>query len=137
MTPDQITALRALASRATPGPWRRAEHSERFVEAVDAPEAVAKAYRVEDTEYLAALAPEVVIGLLDEIEALRGTHALHWVPAWSDDDAVVREHSSRSTACGLRLVGQRCAARLATSDRDFACSPDGRCKRCWRAWEAL
>lgn len=59
--------------------------------------------------------------------------ALHWVPAWSERFEDSWGHTIK-TACGRRV---RLPLRAGTSDRDFACSPKGRCKRCWRAWEAL
>lgn len=54
---------------------------------------------------------------------------LHWVQAWSDMDWGTGR--TEKTACGRPVdVHRKCA----TSDRDFAVSPDGRCRLCWRVW---
>jgi len=68
--------------------------------------------------------------------------ALHWVPAWSDPIGarVNHDRGPLKTACGRRLrdaAGRRRVYTCATSDRDFSCSPEGRCRRCWKAWRAI
>ena len=78
MSEDEIKRLRALAEVATPGPWRlegdgdlilMGGNGELLMDGVSYyPTALS---RPEDWHYVAAVSPDVVLALLDEIERLR------------------------------------------------------------------
>jgi hypothetical protein len=78
MTRSELNQLRDLAQAATPGPWRvcarwgapqevaRVNNLE-----VAPPDSVELSHCATDAAYIAALSPDVVLGLIDEAERLR------------------------------------------------------------------
>lgn len=78
MTPAELDQLRALARAATPGPWRveAQGHAEQDVARVNnlevaPPDSVELAHCADDAAYIAAVSPDVVLGLIAEVERLR------------------------------------------------------------------
>lgn len=73
-TPEQLANLRRLAQAATPGPWyadRRAvqlQPAQRGAGGAACPTHVASAVENADAAFIAALSPDVVLGLLKSIE---------------------------------------------------------------------
>lgn len=69
--------LRALAAKATTGPWRPAQGARGYGVACPHGTIIAETtgWGVEDAAYIAAVSPDVVVGLLDEIAELRAAHA--------------------------------------------------------------
>jgi len=74
MTDDDIKRLRRLAEQATPGPWRvnMKGHSYHEVARVNdlevaPPDSVELAHCADDAAYIAAVSPDVVLGLIDEV----------------------------------------------------------------------
>jgi len=78
MTDDDIKRLRELAKAATPGPWKYTVCDD-YGCGITRPggwvDAVACSWEhkdeVADTQYIAAVGPDVVLRMLDEIDALR------------------------------------------------------------------
>ena len=78
MTRSELDQLRALAQAATPGPWRveAQGHASQGVARVNnlevaPPDSVELAHCATDAAYIAAVSPDVVLALLDEVERLR------------------------------------------------------------------
>lgn len=78
MTAAELNQLRALAQDATPGPWHVEAygHSAQRVARVNrlevAPSDSAElAHCATDAAYIAAVSPDVVLGLIDEVDRLR------------------------------------------------------------------
>lgn len=78
MTPAELDQLRALAQSATPGPWHVEAygHSAQRVAQVNNLEVapsndVELAHCAADAAYIAAVSPDVVLGLIDEVDRLR------------------------------------------------------------------
>ena len=77
MTPAELDQLRALAQSATPGPWRVEAygHSAQQVAKVNNLEVapsndVELAHCADDAAYIAAVSPDAVLGLIDEVKRL-------------------------------------------------------------------
>lgn len=71
LTPEVLSSLKALAEKATAGPWTVEAIGDGLVNRfVDGPggETVAKVYEPKDRDYLAALSPEVVLALAEAAE---------------------------------------------------------------------
>src|SRR5690348_7752451 len=104
-----MSDLRALAEKATPGPWQRfydryesgtwciqpvAEYGGMVVIPEDAP-VVASDVTVADAAYIAAASPDVILRLLDRIDALeKGLRTLvsaaeNYNPLYEDDPSTV------------------------------------------------
>lgn len=80
MTRPDLAALRALAERATPGPWTRFERTGTVVYAEVSPGAIGMLARTgdwPDAEYIAAAHPQAVIALLDRIDELERALSVH------------------------------------------------------------
>lgn len=78
MTRSELDQLRALAQAATPGPWRveAQGHAPQQVARVNnlevaPPDSVELAHCATDAAYIAAVSPDVVLGLIAEVERLR------------------------------------------------------------------
>ena len=78
MTPAELNQLRALAQAATPGPWRveARGHAAQEVARVNnlevaPPDSVELSLCATDAAYIAAVSPDVVLGLIDEVDRLR------------------------------------------------------------------
>jgi hypothetical protein len=71
VTTEDTEALRSLAREATPGPWKTQGAA---VGVVDGVTVVTAHQSYRDAAYLAAISPEVVLGLLDEIDERRAGH---------------------------------------------------------------
>ena len=78
MTRSELDQLRALAQSATPGPWRveAQGHAPQQVARVNnlevaPPDSVELAHCATDAAYIAAVSPDVVLGLIAEVERLR------------------------------------------------------------------
>ena len=78
MTRSELNQLRDLAQAATPGPWRveAQGHAEQEVARVNnlevaPPDSVELAHCATDAAYIAAVSPDVVLGLIDEVDKLR------------------------------------------------------------------
>lgn len=74
MTASELNQLRALAQAATPGPWRveAQGHASQEVARVNSlevapPDSVELAHCATDAAYIAAVSPDVVLGLIDEV----------------------------------------------------------------------
>jgi len=74
MTRSELKQLRALAQSATPGPWRveARGHAPQQVARVNnlevaPPDSVELAHCATDAAYIAAVSPDVVLGLIDEV----------------------------------------------------------------------
>lgn len=74
MTTAELDQLRALARAATPGPWRveAQGHAEQDVARVNnlevaPPDSVELAHCADDAAYIAAVSPDVVLDLIDEV----------------------------------------------------------------------
>ena len=78
MTASELNQLRALAQAATPGSWRveaqgHAPHEVARVNNLEVapPDSVELAHCATDAAYIAAVSPDVVLGLIAEVERLR------------------------------------------------------------------
>jgi len=78
MTHSELDQLRALARAATPGPWRVEAQGHAWQEVarvnnleVAPPDSVELAHCADDAAYIAAVSPDVVLGLIAEVERLR------------------------------------------------------------------
>ena len=78
MTRSELNQLRDLAQAATPGPWRveAQGHASQEVARVNnlevaPPDSVELAHCATDAAYIAAVSPDVVLGLIDEVDRLR------------------------------------------------------------------
>ena len=78
MTTTELDQLRALARAATPGPWHveAQGHASQEVARVNnlevaPPDSVELAHCATDAAYIAAVSPDVVLGLIDEVDRLR------------------------------------------------------------------
>jgi len=78
MTHSELDQLRALAHAATPGPWRVEAQGHAWQEVarvnnleVAPPDSVELAHCADDAAYIAAVSPDVVLGLIAEVERLR------------------------------------------------------------------
>jgi len=78
MTPAEPNQLRDLAKAATPGPWRveaqgHAPHEVARVNNLEVapPDSAELAHCADDAAYIAAVSPDVVLGLIAEVERLR------------------------------------------------------------------
>ena len=78
MTRSELNQLRALAQAATPGPWRveaqgHAPHEVARVNNLEVapPDSVELAHCATDAAYIAAVSPDVVLGLIDEVLSCR------------------------------------------------------------------
>ena len=74
MTDAEIKSLRDLMRAATPGPWRveaRGHASQQVARVnnleVAPPDSVELAHCADDAAYIAAVSPDVVLGLIDEV----------------------------------------------------------------------
>ncbi len=74
MTHSELNQLRGLAKAATPGPWRveaqgHAPHEVARVNNLEVapPDSVELAHCADDAAYIAAVSPDVVLGLIDEV----------------------------------------------------------------------
>lgn len=74
MTHSELDQLRALARAATPGPWRVEAQGHAWQEVarvnnleVAPPASVELAHCATDAAYIAAVSPDVVLGLIDEV----------------------------------------------------------------------
>jgi len=78
MTHSELDQLRDLAKAATPGPWRVEAQGHAWQEVarvnnleVAPPASVELAHCADDAAYIAAVSPDVVLGLIAEVERLR------------------------------------------------------------------
>lgn len=117
MTGIDYTKLRELAQAATPGPWWQGRYSVGAGGLASDPDAVVlhNAATLPDAEYIAAVSPDVVLALLDEIDTLRG-------PDSDDRDELITApivralHEMRSQRDALAAVIEK--AKSAAADED-------------------
>lgn len=96
MTASELNRLRDLAQAATPGPWRveARGHAAQEVARVNnlevaPPDSVELAHCATDAAYIAAVSPDVVLGLIDDVDRLR--LLLRESTAWHEVAALRRQ----------------------------------------------
>jgi hypothetical protein len=112
MTDDEKQRLRELAGKATPGPWEPSASRTGVITSAtrDWICSVSRITPVLDVEYIAAISPSVVVGLLDELERLdrECNETAH------DRDDFIHE------AASLRVQLNNAQADLSTRDAEIA-----------------